>query len=239
MAVHAFDIDSHKQLHHQDVEDKLEANADILEGIEKQYFPDKKNVASFRKQKQELASCVNVWWHFVVKSLLSWGLSSYEQDWIRRILLPTVYWHEQMNKTKNPWRRARYKAAWKNALQHWQTHPLTALNTQDIEKYQQWATWVVGHFHRSSSAVEGRNGTLSQIYHTRRGLTPARLKALTAFFNYERRGFDEKTAAERLFETSFPDMFEWMLGEMGALPLPRQRIKRRNAKLLNLQTVPA
>jgi hypothetical protein len=67
-------------------------------------------------------------------------------------------------------------------------------------------------FSQSSSAVEGRNGILSQMYHNRRGLTPARLKVLTVLANYEQRGFDGKTSAERLFETSFSNLFEWVLG---------------------------
>lgn len=87
MAVHAFDIDSHKQQTSVDVEDKLETLADTLEGIEKHHFPGQKVVASIRKQKKALASCIDVWWHFVIQSLLSSGLSSNEQDWIMN------YWH--------------------------------------------------------------------------------------------------------------------------------------------------
>ncbi|HRE87453.1 MAG TPA: DUF6399 domain-containing protein, partial [Accumulibacter sp.] len=37
--------------------------------------------------------------------------------------------------------------------------------------------WCDSSFHRSSSAVEGRNGRLSQLYHNGRGLTKSRLAA--------------------------------------------------------------
>jgi hypothetical protein len=97
---------------------------------------------------------------------------------------------------------------------------------------------MVDHFHHSSSAIEGRNGTLSQMYHARRGLTPSRLKALTVIFNYDHYRADGKTPAEKLFKTSFPNLFEWMSEQMGVLPLPRQGKKRVFNKSLNLKAVP-
>jgi hypothetical protein len=101
----------------------------------------------FRKQTQALVSCVDVWWHLVLNSLLSCGLSADEKDWMLSYLLPTVYWHQQMEKTKDPWRRTCYKKAWEEALQNGQNHPLTAtLSTQYMEKHLQWAIWIVGHF---------------------------------------------------------------------------------------------
>ena len=145
-----------------------------------------------------------------------------------------------MMKTKDPWRRKRYKEAWESALETWMLHPLTAtMNNHAIEEWQDWALWMVDHFHRSSSAVEGRNGTLSQMYHARRGLTPARLKALTVIFNYDHHRADGKTPAEKLFKTSFPNLFEWMSEQMGVLPIPRQGKKRVFNKPLNLKAVPA
>ena len=32
-------------------------------------------------------------------------------------------------------------------------------------RWLEWAEWMVRQYHRSSSAVEGRNGRLSQLYH--------------------------------------------------------------------------
>jgi hypothetical protein len=51
--VHAFNIETHQQQCSQDVENKLEAHAKILETIEEYHFPDKKKkaVPTFRKQK--------------------------------------------------------------------------------------------------------------------------------------------------------------------------------------------
>lgn len=238
--VHAFDVDTHKQQCSQDVKVKLDGHADTLERIEKQHFPDKKTVTRFRQQTESLTSCVDVWWHFVLSQLRPYQLLANEEEWLLHFLLPAVYWHKQMMKTKDPWRRKRYQEAWQSALETWTLHPLTAMmNTQAKEEWQEWALGMVEHFHRSSSAVEGRNGTLSQMHHSRRGLTPARLKALTVIFNYDHYRADGKTPAEKLFKTSFPNLFEWMTEQMGTLPIPRQGKKRQFHKPLNLMAVPA
>ena len=241
LMVHPFHIKTQQQQSSQDVESILETEMDKLEQIENQQLPDNQNKASkkFRKQTSAIVKSIDVWWYFVLNSLSSLELSTEKQNWMLNCLLPTVYWHQQMNKTKTPKLRECYKVAWEQASNDCQQHSLTHhLTASELEKHLQWATWTVGHFHRSSSAIEGRNGTLSQMYHNRRGLTPSRLKALTVLANYEQRGLDGKTSAERFFDTSFPDMFEWVLAQMPVLPLPRKRSKMRDCKSLNLQIVP-
>jgi hypothetical protein len=102
-----------------------------------------------------------------------------------------------------------------------------------------WAEWMVSNFQRTSSAVEGRNGCLSQMHHNGRGITIKRLKALTAIHNFGLTRSDGTTAAERLFERDFPDLFEWLIKQMGDLPLSRRGRKSSADNLLNLQIVPA
>ncbi|MBF0585105.1 MAG: hypothetical protein HQL80_12845 [Magnetococcales bacterium] len=94
-------------------------------------------------------------------------------------------------------------------------------------------------FQRTSSAVEGRNGCLSQMYHNGRGLTIQRLKALTVIHNFDCRRGDGTTAAERLFGTQFPDLFEWVVGRMGELPPARKSRERVIPNPLILLPVPA
>ena len=81
---------------------------------------------------------------------------------------------------------------------------------------------MVGKFQRSSSAVEGRNGWLSQMYRNGRSFTIQRLKALTVMHNFDLRRSDSTTSAERLFDAKFPDLFEWTLERIGSLPMPRR-----------------
>lgn len=77
------------------------------------------------------------------------------------------------------------------------------------------------------------------MYQNGRGLSKSRLKALTVIHNYGLKRQDGSTAAERLFETKFPDLLTWILGQMGELPLPRKGRKRINLDPLILLAVPA
>ena len=128
-----------------------------------------------------------------------------------------------------------------DASQHTlEAHPFSAtLPDSDIQRWLTWAEWMVRQFHRSSSAVEGRNGCLAQLYHNGRGLTPQRLKALTVIHNYGLKHDDGTTAASRLFGTEHPELFSWLLEQMGALPLARKSRNRVIHNPLKLLNVPA
>jgi hypothetical protein len=77
------------------------------------------------------------------------------------------------------------------------------------------------------------------MYHNRRELAPGRLKALTVMHNYGITRSDGTTAAERLFGTPFPDLFEWLVEQRGELPLARKGKRRALRNPLNLSLVPA
>jgi hypothetical protein len=78
-------------------------------------------------------------------------------------------------------------------------------------------------FQRASSAVEGRNGYLAGMHHQQRGLPKRRYKVWTALHNFDIRAADGTTPAARFFKHSFPDLFETVCSNVGALPQPRQR----------------
>ena len=47
------------------------------------------------------------------------------------------------------------------------------------------------------------------------------------------------TADERLFERDLPDLFEWIVNQMGDLSIARMDRKLSSDNLLNLQSLPA
>ncbi len=156
------------------------------------------------------------------------------------ILLPVIYWHQQMEKSQNADLKKVYRKAWKKALAIWESHTMTlAMSSEEINQWLSWSEWISAKFQRASSAVEGRNGCLSQMHHNGRGLSPTRLNALTAIHNFDLKRRDGTTAAERLFNRPFPDLFEWLIGHMGELPLPRQPRQQSIPNPLNLQSVAA
>ena len=141
---------------------------------------EKDTVGKFRRQIKDVASTVDAWWLWTKESLAEFELGTEVRHWLSYALLPVVYWYHQCQKTQHPEMKKLYEAAWRKALAAHQTHPLTqTISKEDLERWRSWAEWASGNFHRASSAVEGRNGYLSQSYHNSRGLTDRRLAALT------------------------------------------------------------
>ena len=97
------------------------------------------------------------------------------------------------------------------------------LPAQALKDWQAWATQQVFAFQRASSAVEGRNGDLAGMHHQQRGLPTRRYKVWTVLHNFDTRAADRTTPAARFFRHAFPDLFETVLANVGALPQPRQR----------------
>ena len=97
---------------------------------------------------------------------------------------------------------------------------------------------MVWQYHRSSSAVEGRNGRLSQRYHNGRGLRESCLKASTVIHNYGIKCSDGTTAAERFYGTAFPDLFGWLVKHMNEISLSRKARQRVIRNLLKSKDVP-
>ena len=239
--VHAFSVEQNRPQTSEQVENRLEEQAQRFEQIaQEQSVPDNKDVVGkFRRQIKDVASIVDAWWLWTKQSLES-GLTTELRSWLLQILLPLIYWHHQLHKTQNPEMKKLYEIALRKAQLAYAAHPVTrTISKKDLDRWRSWADWDSNNFHRASSAVEGRNGCLSQSYHNGRGLTNRRLKALTTIHNYDTRRHDGSTPAERLYGEQFPDLFEWLLGQMGALPLPRKARQRIAPNPLDFKPVAA
>jgi hypothetical protein len=197
-------------------------------------------VRKFQRQIPGLAASVDAWWLGVEHQVTSLALDEPTQRWFQQQLLPVVYWQAQVEKTKTPDLKTAYQQAFRQAQATLLHHPLTATVTPSaFETYHAWACDLAGQFQRASSAVEGRNGYLSQLHHCARGIPTQRLKVMTVIHNFDLKRADGTTAAERLFKTSFPDLFDWMLERMAPLPLPRKPRTPAKFNPLKLLTVPA
>jgi hypothetical protein len=198
-----------------------------------------KVVAKFTRQIPGLAALVDAWWYWVEQSLPPDTLDVELRGWLLERLLPTGYWQAQVGKTKTPTLKSAYQHAFDTARQALHQHRLTVTwSGEDFATWQAWATEWVARFQRASSPVEGRNGYLSQLNHCARGTPTQRLKVLTVIHNFDLKRADGTIAAERLFGTPFPDLFDWVMEQMGTLPMPRKARTSSKPKLLNLQSVP-
>jgi hypothetical protein len=91
---------------------------------------------------------------------------------------------------------------------------------------------MVSKFQRASSAIEGRNGYLSRLHHSGRGLSEKDLQVLTVIHNYDLHRADGSTAAQRFFGITFPPLFSSVFGQMGDLPASRKPRKFEKVNVL-------
>lgn len=221
-SVHPFDIENSSKQTSNDVINHLMTIIEDLKALQKEYeIEDTKNhISKFSKQVEAIASLIDAWWLWAEESFGNEEISDEAKEWLLYYLLPLAYWNAQVAKTKNPELREIYQDVLERMFLAFEQHPLTP-SLGNNEKWLTWANWMVSNFQRTSSAVEGRNGCLSQIHHNRRGISSNYLKALTVIHNYYLERFDGTTAAERLFGKKFINPFDWLLTQMGDLPLPR------------------
>ncbi len=240
--VHPFSLSDSSMNDAEKVIERLELRAQTFENIaEKQVVLDKRKVMNkFRNQFESLAVSVDFWWLWVDETLQNLAVDDVElETWLKATLLPVVYWHHKMQQTKHRHSKEKYRQAWEQASSAIKERPFSAMLVEaEIAHWLAWATNMARQFQRSSSAVEGRNGCLSQLYHNGRGLSENRLKSLTVIHNYGLKRADDTTAAARLFGMEFPDLFSWLLDKMEELPLPRKSRERIISNPLALSGVP-
>jgi hypothetical protein len=208
------------------VESQLHATVEAIEALARRHqLPARlPTMQKVRKQIPALAALVDFWWQGVGQDMEPFVLSPRWKHWVQECLLPLIYWEHQAARTRCPRRKAKMVQALEAVRTAFDRHALTQrLAPQVLAKWQAWATDRVNVFQRASSAVEGRNGYLSQMQHNHRGLPKQRYKVWTVLHNFDCRAADGTTPAARLFGRSFPDLFERALSHIDALPRPRQR----------------
>lgn len=198
------------------------------------------SIAKFERQLHDLSAIVDLWWDWVRQSLQAQTCEPPMDVWVTHQLLPTLYWQHQSVRTTNPTLKASYQMAAQQAQLALLCHPITiAMPSTQLTQWQDWATWMVTKFQRASSAVEGRNGYLSQIHHNRRGLSSRRLRVMTTIHNFHLKRADGSTAADRLFGKPSTDLFEWLFQQMPDLPQARRGKAAAKARTPFLPSVPA
>src|SRR5215510_3016706 len=177
-----------------------------------------------QKQLAGIAALVDVWWQTVRQDLTQLAMTPRGTQWAEDVLLPLQYWQEQRRRTRHPGQKAQIALVLQAVEEAFARHPCTRQRKPEV--LAAWKSWAAEHakaFQRASSAVEGRNGYLSQMQHNQRSLPLRRAQVWTALHNFDCRAADGTTPASRFFRRSFPDLFESVLSQIDALPRPRQR----------------
>jgi hypothetical protein len=209
-----------------EVQEQLRAELKAIEMLlETNGLPRKKDTGDkVRKQLAGIAALVDVWWQTVRQDLTQLAMPPRWTQWAEEGVLPLMYWQEQLRRTRCPGQKAQIALVLQAVEEAFERHPCTRQLTPEV--LAGWKAWAAEHakaFQRASSAVEGRNGHLAQMQHNHRGLPLRRYQVWTALHNFDCRAADGTTPASRFFRRSFPDLFESVLSQIDALPMPRQR----------------
>jgi Family of unknown function (DUF6399) len=183
-----------------------------------------------RKQLSGLSALVDCWWQTVHQDLAQMAMTPRWTQWAEDVLLPLMYGHEELRRTRGPGQKAQIALVLQAVEEAFERHACTAqLKPEVLAGWKAWAAEHAKAFQRASSAVEGRNGYLSQMQHNHRGLPRRRYPVWTVLHNFDGRAADGTTPASRFCRRSFPDLFESVLSQIDDLPLPRRRRQARAA----------
>jgi hypothetical protein len=242
LSVHPFDLDTGEWQLATDLSTRLSALLPTLNALATDYggAAAVAAVATFERQIPALAQGVHAWWHWVTQALPAQTQDPEVQSWVLTVLLPWLYWSQQADKTRTPHLKHRYRQAASDAFDAVMAAELTlTLQPEALESWMQWGRRMCANYQRTSSAVEGRNGYLSQRHHVSRGLSPQALKVLTILHNFDLPRPYGTTAAQRLFGHPFPDLFESVLTTFTELPRPRRSYSSQRFNPWYGQPVPA
>jgi hypothetical protein len=210
----------------QEVEEQLRAELQALERLLKTNgLPMKKDTLDkVGKQLAGLSALVDFWWQTVRQDMAQMAMTPRWTTWVEDSLLPLMYWQEKLRRTRCRVQKAQIALVLQAMEDAFERHACTRqLQPEVLASWKAWAGDHARAFQRASSAVEGRNGSLSQMQHNHRGLPMGRYLVWTVLHNFDCRAADGTTPASRFFRRSFPDLFESVLSQVDELPIPRQR----------------
>jgi hypothetical protein len=224
--VHPWRLSDSVRQSSKEVEAQLQAELKAIElWLESNGLPVKQEtLTKVRKQLGGLSALIDVWWHRGRQDLTPLVMTPRWSHWVEEVLLPLMYWQEQLRRTRHRAQKEEIALVLKGLEEEFEQHSCTRQLQPDL--LANWKAWAAEHakaFQRASSAVEGRNGYLSQMQHNHRGLSARRYPVWTALHNFDGRAKDGTTPASRFFRRSFPDLFEHVLSQIDELPMPRQR----------------
>jgi ribosomal protein L29 len=209
-----------------EVEEQLRAELKAIEALlETNGLPMKQDTLDkVRKQLAGISALVDLWGQTVRQDLTHLAMTPRWTQWAEDVLLALMYWHEQLRRTHHAGPKAQIALVLQAVEEAFARHPCTRqLKSEVLVAWKAWAAEHAKAFQRASAAVEGRNGYLSQMQHNHRGLPTRRSPGWTVLHHFDYQAADGTTPASRFFRRSFPNLFESVLSQIDALPMPRQR----------------
>ena len=201
LSVHPFELETGQWQLASDLSTRLSALLPTLNALATDYGGTSAldAIETFEGQIPALAQGVHAWWQWTTQALAQETQDPEVQTWVVTGLLPWLYWAQQADKTRNPYLKQRYQQATSDAFDVLMAAEFTlTLQEAELQRWTQWGRRMCANYQRTSSAVEGRNGYLSQRHHASRGLSAQALTVLTLIHNFDLKRQDGTTAVQRL-----------------------------------------
>ncbi|NQY74432.1 MAG: hypothetical protein HRT90_06680 [Candidatus Margulisbacteria bacterium] len=239
LTLHPFTILSSGKQNSKAAASAMQSSLSTIKKIkDKHDIPDPRNkMKRVEKEIPAAAQQIDQWWVWVETSLDGLDCTQEFKDWMMFYLLPFVYWKAQIKKTNSKIIRRFYKLSYRNSEAELEKHQLTIRCFSNL-KYTKWAISMAKIFIRSTSAIEGRNGWLSQIHFNGRGLPEKRLISQTGIRNYFLTRTDGTTACERLSGIEPECLFKYIVDNLDPLSSPRIGKKMKLPPPFMQQAVP-
>ena len=211
------------ELAQENINDELSKIKQVVDNCN---IKDKYNLfGKAQNQVVDVVSVIDLWHNIKYETLSKMEIPENTKLWFEQLLLPKVYWELAIQKTKH----RPTKDALKQQLAKCKPIVDNKYIAKEIariesDRLREYAVTLCRKFQRASSQVEGRNGYLSSMNHNQRGFDQNRLNVLTVVHNFDTRGIDKKTPAERLFgdKIKFEHLFEYIIKNIDDLPRPRK-----------------
>jgi len=181
-------------------------------------------LAKVHKPRAGMAAWVDGWGQTGRQDLTPRAMTPRWTQGTEDVVLPLPYWPEQLRRTRHPGQKPQSALVLRAVAEAFERHPCTRqLTPALLAGGQSWAGEPARACQRASSAVEGRQGSLSPMQPKHRGLPMRRSPGWTVLHHFAWRAADGTTPAARFCRREFPDLFESVLSQIDAFPLPRQR----------------
>jgi hypothetical protein len=136
-------------------EEQLRAELKAIETLlETNGLPMKKDtLAKVQKQLAGISALVDFWWQTVRQDLTQLAMTPRWTQWAEDVLLPLMYWQEQLRRTRRPGQKAQIALVLWAVEEACERHPCTRqLKPEVLAGWKAWAAEHARAFQRASSA---------------------------------------------------------------------------------------
>lgn len=185
----------------------------------------RERVAKAKRVVKQMVGTIT-FFHFMVSQYLdNMNLSAHDKELLEKYLIPGYYLKPAAAKQKDTYVRDGIHKKAQELLSVLENPDDGHVKSSDTARLKKAAKECAQFFQRSSSCVEGRNAQLALRHQGIHRLSDRHLKALTVVHNYYIKRRDGTTAAERFFEATHRDLFDFLLENMDYPVRPRNHLK--------------